>query len=67
LSRISSRTIEHSPRSTIAWSEVTPEAGMKLSADIDEFYLSRVGTGQTATVLDLDGNNIEAVRREFGG
>jgi HlyD family secretion protein len=33
--------------------EVTPDTGMKLSADIDEFYLSRVRTGQTASV-DLD-------------
>ena len=30
--------------------EVTPDAGMKLIADIDEFYLSRVRTGQTASV-----------------
>lgn len=30
--------------------EVTPDSGMKLTADIDEFYLSRVRPGQTATV-----------------
>ncbi|WP_129648801.1 efflux RND transporter periplasmic adaptor subunit [Peristeroidobacter agariperforans] len=30
--------------------EVTPDSGMKLVADIDEFYLSRVRPGQTATV-----------------
>ena len=30
--------------------EVTPETGMKLSADIDEFYLARVRAGQRATV-----------------
>lgn len=30
--------------------EVTPDTGMKLIADIDEFYLARVRTGQTATV-----------------
>lgn len=34
--------------------EVTPDAGMKLVADIDEFYLSRVRPGQTA-VIDIDG------------
>jgi HlyD family secretion protein len=34
--------------------EVTPDAGMKLSADIDEFYLARVRVGQTALV-DFDG------------
>ena len=34
--------------------EVTPDSGMKLTADIDEFYLSRVRTGQTATV-ELNG------------
>jgi HlyD family secretion protein len=33
--------------------EVTPESGMKLVADIDEYYLARVRTGQTATV-DVD-------------
>src|SRR3984893_16382037 len=43
--------------------EVTPEAGMKLSADIDEFYLSRGGPGQAATV-DIDGKPTRAsVRR----
>ncbi len=30
--------------------EVTPEAGMKLVADVDEFYLTRVRVGQSATV-----------------
>jgi HlyD family secretion protein len=30
--------------------EVTPQSGMKLAADIDEYYLARVRTGQTATV-----------------
>jgi HlyD family secretion protein len=34
--------------------EVTPQTGMKLIADIDEFYLARVRVGQTATI-DLDG------------
>ena len=34
--------------------EVTPDAGMKLSADVDEFYLARIRTGQTALV-DFDG------------
>jgi HlyD family secretion protein len=30
--------------------EVTPQTGMKLIADIDEFYLPRVRVGQTATI-----------------
>jgi HlyD family secretion protein len=34
--------------------EVTPQTGMKLTADVDEFYLARVRVGQTATVT-LDG------------
>jgi HlyD family secretion protein len=43
--------------------EVTPETGMKLIADIDEFYLARVRVGQTATVV-LDGKSINlTVRR----
>jgi HlyD family secretion protein len=43
--------------------EVTPPTGMKLSADMDEFYLSRVRTGQTATI-DLDGKETKiTVRR----
>jgi HlyD family secretion protein len=35
--------------------EVTPDSGMKLVANIDEFYLPRVRVGQTASV-DLNGN-----------
>jgi HlyD family secretion protein len=43
--------------------EVTPDAGMKLIADIDEFYLSRVRVGQTASV-DLNGRSVDLnVRR----
>jgi HlyD family secretion protein len=42
--------------------EVTPETGMKLSADVDEFYLSRVRPGQVATV-DLDGISTKAAVR----
>jgi HlyD family secretion protein len=34
--------------------EVTPPTGMKLSADIDEFYLTRVHTGQSAEI-DFNG------------
>lgn len=34
--------------------EVTPDAGMKLVADIDEFYLARVRPGQTA-IIDIEG------------
>jgi HlyD family secretion protein len=37
--------------------EVTPETGMKLVADIDEFYLPRVRVGQTATV-DFAGKSV---------
>lgn len=39
--------------------EVTPESGMKLTADIDEFYLGRVRAGQSATV-DVDGTQVKA-------
>lgn len=43
--------------------EVTPDAGMKLVASIDEFYLSRVHVGQTASV-DLNGKTADlTVRR----
>jgi HlyD family secretion protein len=43
--------------------EVTPDRGMKLIADVDEFYLARVRAGQTATVI-LDGKSINlTVRR----
>jgi HlyD family secretion protein len=34
--------------------EVTPDAGMKLTADVDEYYLPRVRIGQTA-IVDLNG------------
>lgn len=42
--------------------EVTPESGMKLSADIDEFYLTRVRIGQSATV-DVEGTPVKATVR----
>jgi HlyD family secretion protein len=42
--------------------EVTPEAGMKLTADIDEYYLARVRPGQEAT-LDIDGMPVNATVR----
>jgi HlyD family secretion protein len=42
--------------------EVTPESGMKLAADIDEFYLARVRAGQAAMV-DLDGAQVKATVR----
>lgn len=45
--------------------EVTPQTGMKLIADIDEFYLARVRVGQSATV-NLDGKPASlSVRRIF--
>jgi HlyD family secretion protein len=39
--------------------EVTPQSGMKLAADIDEFYLARVRLGQRATV-DVEGTPVDA-------
>jgi HlyD family secretion protein len=45
--------------------EVTPQTGMKLSADIDEFYLHRVRVGQRATIT-LDGSPVSlTVRRVY--
>ena len=37
--------------------EVTPQTGMKLIADIDEFYLTRVRVGQTATIT-VNGDSV---------
>jgi HlyD family secretion protein len=42
--------------------QVTPQAGMKLAADIDEYYLARVRQGQTA-VLEIDGATVNATVR----
>jgi len=42
--------------------EVTPEAGMKLAADVDEYYLARVRAGQSATV-EVDGAAVTATVR----
>ena len=42
--------------------EVTPDTGMKLIADIDEFYLPRVRVGQVATVT-LDGKPVRVTVR----
>jgi HlyD family secretion protein len=45
--------------------EVTPQTGMKLVADIDEFYLHRVRVAQTATIT-VDGNPVNlTVRRVY--
>jgi HlyD family secretion protein len=45
--------------------EVTPQTGMKLAADVDEFYLHRVRVGQTATIT-LDGSPVNlTVRRVY--
>lgn len=45
--------------------EVTPPTGMKLSAQIDEFYLARVHTGQSADI-DLNGKSVKiTVRRVY--
>jgi HlyD family secretion protein len=42
--------------------EVTPDEGMKLTADIDEYYLPRVRTGQTA-IVDLNGTAADVTVR----
>jgi HlyD family secretion protein len=42
--------------------EVTPQTGMKLAAQIDEFYLSRVRVGQRASI-DLDGQQTSVTVR----
>jgi HlyD family secretion protein len=45
--------------------EVTPQTGMRLVADLDEYYLHRVRVGQTAIII-LDGNPVSlAVRRVY--
>lgn len=45
--------------------EVTPPNGMKLSADIDEFYLARVRVGQVANI-DLNSRPVKVtVRRVY--
>ena len=45
--------------------EVTPQTGMRLTADIDEFYLARVRVSQAATIT-LDGNPVNVtVRRVY--
>jgi HlyD family secretion protein len=45
--------------------EVTPPNGMKLSADIDEFYLARVRVGQVANI-DLNSKPVKVtVRRVY--
>ncbi len=45
--------------------EVTPQTGMKLTADIDEFYLTRVRVGQIATIT-VNGEPVSlTVRRVY--
>lgn len=44
--------------------ELAPDTGMKLIADVDEFYLPRVRVGQTATV-SLDGKSVTATVRRI--
>lgn len=43
--------------------EVTPDSGMKLIADVDQFYLTRVRPGQAATV-EVDGQPIDLTVRQ---
>jgi HlyD family secretion protein len=40
------------------FAEITPDTGYKLSADVDEYYLGRVRTGQMANV-DIAGTTLE--------
>lgn len=42
--------------------EVTPDSGMKLAAEIDEYYLARVRSGQDA-VVEVDGRQVGATVR----
>jgi len=42
--------------------EVTPQSGMKLAADVDEYYLTRVRIGQSATV-EIGGSSVTATVR----
>jgi HlyD family secretion protein len=42
--------------------EVTPQSGMKLVADVDEFYLTRVRPGQTA-VVEVEGADVTVTVR----
>jgi HlyD family secretion protein len=44
--------------------EVTPDAGMKLAAEIDEFYLARVRVGQQASI-DFEGRPMTATVRRI--
>jgi len=45
--------------------EIAPQTGMKLAADVDEFYLPRVRPGQTAT-MDIEGRPMSVtVRRVY--
>jgi HlyD family secretion protein len=44
--------------------EVTPPTGMKLSAEIDEFYLARVRTGQSASI-DFNGKPVKVTVRRI--
>jgi len=43
--------------------EVTPDSGMKLVAEVDEFYLTRVRPGQSATI-ELDGESVDLTVRK---
>jgi HlyD family secretion protein len=45
--------------------EVTPQTGVKLVADIDEFYLARVRVGQTATMNLGEGTRDLTVQRVY--
>lgn len=42
--------------------EVTPQSGMKLVADVDEFYLARLRAGQSA-IVDIEGSAVPVTVR----
>lgn len=45
--------------------EITPDAGFKLAADVDEFYLGRIRNGQTATARINDEDRTLRVTRVY--
>ena len=57
--------VGETPGSGQRLAEIAPQTGMKLAADIDEFYLPRVRAGETATV-DIEGRPVPVtVRRVY--
>jgi len=57
--------VGETPASGERLAEIAPQTGMKLAADVDEFYLPRVRAGQTAT-MDIEGRPVTVtVRRVY--